>query len=266
MKPINIIVFSKDRAMQLDLFLRSFENVTDCWEYNIIVLYTCSDNSFASGYKKLMAKGYSNVFFLKETNFKANLIHCMENHPHTVFFMDDNIFIRPFDFYDEQMDVFNGDHKIACRSLRLNPNLIYCYPAQTKMRSPVFYENNVFEWAGAMGDYGYPMSLDGHIFRTKDIEPYIKDLDYSNPNTLEGRMAMFPLRQPKMMCYDKSIIINNPINKVQTVNNNIHGNITASFLNEKWLDGYSISLEPFIGINNFSCHQEMDITYDRHSN
>lgn len=258
---MNVIVFSKDRAMQLELFIRSFNKyVRDFNKYTIKVLYTYSNDLFKSGYEKLINMNYSNVQFIKETNFKNDLIQLIDKEiKYTVFFVDDIIFKNPFDFNDEQMDVFKKHGDILCLSLRLHPNLTYCYTMRVGMNKPNFLHHNIFYWKGENADFGYPMSLDGHIFRTKDILPYIVNLNYINPNSLESVMAINPLNIPKMICYDKSIIVNNPCNKVQTNNYNHYGNINQEYLNNKFLDNYIIDMINIDGINNISCHQEIEI-------
>ena len=119
----------------------------------------------------------------------------------------------------------------------------------------------VFKWHGEQGDYGYPMSLDGHFFRTNEIIALSKALTYNNPNSYEAILARYPLNRLKMICFEDSIIVNNPVNKVQNYNNNVHGNVTAEFLNEKFLDGYVIDFEDFKGVKNFACHQEIEINF-----
>lgn len=259
-QPINIIVFSKDRALQLELFLRSFKRfVLNDEAYKISVLYTHSDNLFKQGYDILMGLVSDNIVFIKEINFKADTIKLIDSqNPHTVFFVDDIIFKESFDFYDEQMALFNADQGIACRSLRLHPRLTYCYAENRNMKRPVFYQNNVFNWTKETGDYGYPMSQDGHIFRTNQIRQFHIDLDYHAPNTLEGKLHLQRRRMPpKMICYNKSKIINNPMNRVQFASINRCGNISAEFLNDKFLDGFIISLEPFVGMDNVAVHTEI---------
>ena len=54
-----------------------------------------------------------------------------------------------------------------------------------------------WHWMGMEGDWGYPMSLDGHIFRTAEIAPLLEHLDYRNPNVLEAALARRPLTLPK---------------------------------------------------------------------
>ena len=265
-KPINITVFSKDRAMQLELFIRSFNHfVVNNNLYVINVLYTHSDDRFKSGYDYLMNKGYPNVVFHKETDFKKNLLELVNPvNEHTIFFVDDIVFKNPFDFYDKQMEIFDWDASIICRSLRLHTDLNYCYPQQKAMKQPPFLNNNIFVWRGLKGDYGYPLSVDGNIYRTKDILPFAQELNYTNPNTFEGEMATrthgLP---PKMICYERSIVLSNPLNRVQTVNQNTCGTITAEFLNNKFLGGFIIDLKDFEGLHNRSCHQEVPVNFIR---
>lgn len=263
---INIIVFSKDRSMQLELFIRSFNrHVKNPNEHIINILYTYSNDAFKEGYNKLINMGYTNVNFVKENNFKLDLIKLVDaSVDFIVFFVDDIVFKNDFDFYDNQMDIFKNDNEILCRSLRLHTNLIYCYPMDLKIsKRPNFLEDNIFYWKGEQGPYGYPMSVDGHIFRTKEVLPLVKKLDYKNPNSFEGLMVTNSLNLSKMMCYDKSIVINNPCNIVQTNNPNIHGDVDVNKLNDKFLDGYTISLDNFDGIENIACHQEIGIILEK---
>ncbi len=262
-RPINIVVFSKDRAMQLDLFLRSFDTfVKNRDGYLINVLYTYSNDNFGAGYEKLIAERPNGIRWVKETQFKSDLLSLVEStHPYTVFFVDDDVIKDHFDFYDAQGQLFDNSEDILCRSLRLSRDIQYCYTKQTPTKQPVFRDNNIFKWKGMEGDFGYPMSVDGHIFRTSDILPLLWDLDYSNPNYLEGHLAQRPINRPKMVCYTKSIVMNNPINLVQSTSPNVHGNIPAAELNNMFLKGKTIALDNFIGINNVSCHQEMPLIF-----
>ena len=61
--------------------------------------------------------------------------------------------------------------------------------------------------------------------------------------------------------YDKSKIINIPVNKVQNFNNNVHGNISAEYLNEQYLNNKKIKLDNIEHFDNFSCHQEIDLIF-----
>jgi hypothetical protein len=192
---LNIIVFSKDRACQLELFLRSMKYYfKEFYESKINVLYTYSNDSFKNGYDKLIEiHNDDNINYIKETtNFKNHVL------------------------------------------MLLDPKKDYS---------------------------GYPMSLDGHFFRTSDILPLTRAIQFKNPNSYESILAGYPLNRPKMICFEDSIIINNPINKVQDFNNNHHGNISADFLNDKFLEGKIVDLEDFKGIKNTAVHQEIDVNF-----
>jgi len=265
---MNITVFSKDRALQLELFIRSFNKyVVDSNSYRINVLYTFSNTEYEKGYIKL-TEMYPDVKFIKETNFKQDVISLINPlEDYTIYFVDDDIFKNKIDFYDKQEEIFRKDSKILCRSLRLDNTQKRCYTMNlTYSKFPTFIKNGnslIFNWVNQQGDYGYPMSLDGHIFRTQELLPYINNLSYNNPNSLEGNMAAWvsghqTIKQ-KMICYEQSIIVNNPCNIVQTNNSNLHGSENPIKLNSDFLSGKIISLENIDGIENISCHQEIKI-------
>ena len=260
---INIIIFSRDRGAQLELLLRSMKIHFNEWKTSKInILYTYSNNLFNEGYK-ITKKLHPEFNYKLEKNFKNDLIPLIDkNKKFSVFFVDDIIFKEDFSLFDDKIKILENDKNILCLSLRLHPHLTYCYPARVKMVNPKPDENNKFNWINKTGDYSYPMSLDGSIFRTNEILPILLHLNYNNPNTLESRMASNPIQKPFMLMYEKSKIINNPANKVQTFNENIHGNISAEFINNQYLNGKKISLKNSIGINNISCHQEIDIIFD----
>jgi hypothetical protein len=250
--------------MQLDLFIRSFHKyVVNAEDYTIDVIAKYTNIGFMKGYEKLILSAPPNVMIYSETNFKNQLMRSIDySKPYIVFFVDDDVFVRPVDFFDEQMTIFEDFTKdILCRSLRLSPELNYCYPTDKPMKAPVMDDDNIFRWVGAVQDFGYPMSLDGHIFRTIELMSSLINMKYSNPNSLEGELAGRGLNpKSNMICYNKSIIINNPINKVQDVNNNRHGEVSVEWLNEQYLNGKKIDLEPFDNYNNHACHEIIPIT------
>lgn len=260
---VNIIVFSKDRACQLELFLRSMKlYFKEFSEYKINILYTYSDIKFREGYEKLFKiHSDENINYIKESQGFRNDVLLLLNpdNLHSVFFVDDIVFKNPFTLDCKQFKLFTLNDDILALSLRLDPYLTYCYSARVRMTPPNFDSNLLFKWYGLPGDYGYPMSLDGHFFRTKDILALTRALSFNNPNSYESVLSAYPLNRLKMICFEESVIVNNPINKVQNFNNNYHGNITADILNERFLEGEIIDLEDFKGIKNTSCHQEIEI-------
>jgi len=260
---MNIIVFSKNRAAQLELFIRSFKTyVKDPEKYELRVIYLPTEPQYDDGYKKLIEMGYKNIVYVKETVFYQDIVNFIDsNDKHLVFFSDDNIFKNHIDFDDDYIKQFDVDKEIACISLRLHPKLTFCYPMNIPMTPPQFMIDNTFYWKGLPGDYGYPMSVDGHIFRTDELLPTLQRGRFPNPTMLENFLVGNTLHSPKMLCYDKSIIVNNPCNRASTCAGNIHGKVDLQELNRKFLNGQLISLDNIDGIENISCHQEIEIKY-----
>jgi len=260
---LNIIIFSKDRSCQLELFIRSMKfYFKEFDQHTINILYTYSNDKFKEGYEKLFKiHNDKNINYIKETDvFKKHVLLLLDQkNPYTVFFVDDIVFKNSFTLNCKQFKLFSMNNEILTLSLRLHPYLTYCYAAKVRMSQPHFESNLSFKWYGETGDYNYPMSLDGNFYRTNDILALTKVLSFNNPNSYESILSGYPLNRPKMICFEESVIINNPINKVQNFNNNFHGNISAEFLNDKFLDDYIIDLYNFKGIKNSSCHQEIEI-------
>ena len=170
---INVIIFSCNRAAQLELLLRSMKFYwKEFYEYKINILYTYSDNRFKEGYEKLFKiHTDANINYIKESrNFKDHVLLLLNtDNLYTIFFVDDIVFKNSFTLDCKQFKLFTMNNEILTLSLRLHPYLTYCYPARIKMRPPMFDSNFAFKWYGTQGDYSYPMSLDAHFFRTKDI-------------------------------------------------------------------------------------------------
>ena len=263
----NVILFSKDRPSQLHLFIHSMkEYFVEFKEHKINILYTYSNSDYEKGYDKLKSiHTDTNINWIKENNFKIDLNNCFNKTVrYSTFFVDDNVFKEKFSVKDKEFKYFDDNKsELICLSLRLNLDLNWCYPARISMRKPniLHKDFNIIDWRNETGDYNYPLSLDGHIFLTKDILHFIESSNYNNPNSLESIMAstQHTLKKKKMIFYSKSKIFNIPMNKVQTYNNNIFGDISAETLNNEFLNDNIISLEELKGFNNTSCHQEVKI-------
>ena len=121
---MNIVVFSKDRACQLELFLRSISDYFEESSYfGINVLYTFTNTEFEKGYKKLIEM-YPDVRFKLEENFKEDLLSLIDfNKVYSVFFVDDIVFKEDFTVRSEKFELFTSSNDISCLTLRLHPRL-----------------------------------------------------------------------------------------------------------------------------------------------
>ena len=81
-----------------------------------------------------------------------------------------------------------------------------------------------WDWSVHYMDFGYPLSVDGHIFRTKEISKLTKKVSFENPNTYEAALQMFSnFPKSKMWAYKESVLVNSPTNVVQEVYPNRKG-------------------------------------------
>jgi hypothetical protein len=260
-------MFSKNRAPQLDLFLRSLVHNWDGYK-QINIVYTYTDIEYMKGYDKLITKYSSynikqiiSVSFFKEENFKNDILKMIDpTLPYFVFFSDDDVFINKFSEKDDVFKQFETDKNILCLSLRLGLHINYCYTARLNSPVPKIH-NNTWFWKPERGDWAYPMSATSHVFRTSEILPLLKEYSYYSPNTLEGKLAAKPIDKPLMLCYPVAKTFNIPANRVQTDNSNYCMNMDVAEFNKKYLEGKIINYETIKGIVPESCHKEVNLEF-----
>src|SRR5207302_811053 len=131
-----------------------------------------------------------------------------------------------------------SESEILALSLRMCPSIDRSYMLDESTPPPEFEHGTVWRWEGLPGDWGYPMSLDGHIFRTAELCPLIARLDFHNPNTLETELARAePPPMPKLICLSDAPVFNVPANLVQTTLRNRNAGGSAARLNRRFLNG-----------------------------
>jgi hypothetical protein len=184
---INAIVFSKDRAMQLNLLLESIElNSKDL--FRISVLYKSSNEKYENGYLIIKNK-YPNIKFIKEEDFKKQTLNLLNTELlYSCFFTDDDIIYKEIKS-DLIFKTIIDDLDIFCFSLRLGKNTTNCYTMRANNVIILLSEENgiiKWDWTKHYMDFGYPLSVDGHIFRTKEILKLSNIINFQNPNTYEA--------------------------------------------------------------------------------
>ena len=268
---INIIIFSKDRAMQLHLLLESILLNFDVEDYKLNILYKASNDEFNRGYN-IIRDLFPQFNYKKEESFKSDLLSLLHDSEYTVFFTDDDIIYKPLKITKNEINNIFTFSNANCFSLRLGLNTTNCYTMQrlnklNKYDTHSFYHDisliePIISWKVKDGtnDYAYPMSVDGHIFRTNYIKILCESIDYTNPNTFEALLSNFSNPEMVISSYEESKIVNSPINKVQNVFDNLAGinyGYSAEDLNEMFLDGVSFNLEKMNFNDIKGCHQEI---------
>ena len=183
------VVFSKDRAMQLDCTLRTLHrHCKDIEEASIKVIYTTSNQFHARAYQKLKEE-FPSIEFVKERAFRDDLLSRVSSSEYVLFLVDDNIFVRDFRLRDI-VGALKQDRAAIGVSLRLGRNTRYCYMLDKAQRLPEFDEAGdaflAFDWTASEYDFGYPLEVSSSAYRVPDILSLLKSLNFVNPNSLEA--------------------------------------------------------------------------------
>lgn len=268
--PVECIIFSKDRALQLHALLSSyFEKVSP--PPSVHILYQSSTASHQKAYEDVIAMftGDHTSFIRQKSDhsFREDIIHLLRSlqSEKIIFLVDDNLFIEDVDM--EDFAKFSTDKFVS--TLRMGVNLSECFPLQRKQPQPEFLpyllkepDKIVWRWDQSTYDWGYPLSLDGHLFSTREITVMTELISFNAPNSYESNLQRFNwLFLSRLgVSYCKAKIVNVACNKVQSENNNICGNIHQDYLLEQWHKGFQMNYRQIYGFVNKSAHQ--NITFD----
>lgn len=275
---VNAIIFSKDRPAQLDALLRSIREQAERWEDRgrWAIVYVASTPELLAGYARVQSEHASDALgFIEEgvsgLDFKQIVVNTMRaqhkanDAPWCMFLVDDMIFKRawPIDG-GEPMSRLKSDPRVLCLSLRLCPRYNFCYAENRRVRPPFMARYGRWNWRRASGDWGYPMSVDGNIFRYADMLPLVEQIGFRHPNSFEDELSKRPpKKRPLMTCHAEAVVVNLPVNRVQHEFQNRAGQehgISAEELNRAFLQGKRVDLAPVYALNdNRGCHHEMPL-------
>lgn len=238
------VVLAKDRPAQLDLLLRSLE-VNTPGLFDPIVVSDPAGPRFEKVVRLALAL--------------ANDLVC--------FMCDDAILYRP-----PPMRPIPVDDEL-CFSLRLGTNTVMQYPTGLAQRVPFTVSHSAltyaWRWQDADGDFGYPGSIDGHVFRRTELLEILDGRSFPNPTALECALVdgceTLRERRPMMACYPASVYVGNPVNRVSEQSNVRHGErfpADPAELTRRFQNGERLSLErmDFSGVD--GAHAELELVWE----
>lgn len=264
---MQFLIWSKDRACQLDMLIRSIlDNCVSSSGERIIpgpidILYTASDADYLASYEQL-AKQYPRISFVKEESFKRDTISLIKERT-ICFCTDDCVFFDNFGIQEELAEV------CSAFSYRLGFNTRYQHTLggiiQPSLNRYAEMPDNriVWKWTeySNIHDYGYPMSVDGHVFLSSRIIPLLKEIDFNNPNQLESQLFYKKYLMPQTLSsYTHSRMVNVPVNNMSGwTRSGEKFSYSTKELNEQFLSGkrfrYDIS-----GADVNAAHKEFSIS------
>lgn len=280
---ITSIIFSKDRPLQLDLCLKSIEENLKVSNRNIVI-YKCSNGKYQSAYEELSKSHRDVEFWPQSKSIFKDIYHSIlteSDNEFICFFVDDCIVYNNVYLDEKTLRQFqNGTSNFSCISLRLGQNI--CERSHEGVTFPDVPVSIVYSECGGWmainktnnlyGSYwSYSLSVDGHIFRKKDMEDMIIELwkvsqfkDWKQtPNEFESALQRFWTNSPPgIICPFQSAVVNSPNNKTQDSHPNRHGDVHSynqDTLLDMFLSGKRIEIEK-LEIKNVKCpHTEIDI-------
>lgn len=276
---IEAIIFSKNRAARLDLCLSSI--LLNCNIFKkIIVIYTYSDGH-KNSYKNLISDylDYSNIIFRQETlKLNEEFVYACNNleHPYVCFITDDTVFYRYCDVSAEDI-VKTFDSKTMTFSLRLGYNTLLQNYKTGEYQEPLFnaveINNKIIKWNYTkyypLLNYGYPISLDGHIYDRDEIQNLIECIPINSLRDFEGKLCLnyrnlYNTRKPNMCSLKQSVCVNIPIES------SLGGLYCSDKLEtsvEEELNNYNRGMRLDLSTGDFNkvegCHQEIKIGWTK---
>lgn len=272
---IEAIVFSRDRACQLDALLRSLELNLAATPLppRITVLWKATTPDFEEAYETCIAY-HTPVDWVREDDFAKDLERILPGSGLVVFFTDDDILFRRVGLGDAAAAL--EDEDVLAFSLRLGLNTTHCYPHDAAQGfpsseiEPTADDSTMrWRWRDAWLDFGYPMSLDGHVFRAADIRHTAIDLVPSNPNELEDGLAYIAAHKssgipPLLASYTQSALVGIPVNRVNETHPNRYARdlgMPADALNLRYLAGERIDIHAMDFTDIVGAHQELELVF-----
>jgi hypothetical protein len=265
MFPLPTIIFSKNRAAQLDILLRGMREHCSGVVPDVHILYRTTSPAFECGYAKLREKRIlPEIQWHRERMFKADLISILEGFPEkgpVMLLVDDVVFHRPCAL-DQLLQAFTKRHLfISLRCSRTYGTHVPRFIALTPF----------LEWRWTFRKprrtvWNYPFSVDGNIFHAGIVKALAKKLDFKAPNSLEGALHA---AKRSLMLWGKSralgplqpVLYNNPLNKVQAEGETFHGDQVPEMLNEKYCAGFVIDTVPLYAHVPKSTHDLAPVTF-----
>lgn len=297
---ISGIIFSKDRAMQLDAVLRSFYlHCRDAENISLSVLYRASTPRHQGQYTLLKEEYASRrVSFIQEDDFREDILSFLrqaltKNLSHRqhiwvrlataltlpvtikgryiLFLVDDNLFVRDFLIEECAQQLALAPTALGF-SLRLGRNTTWCYVVKSPQALPEFTvlpgQILKYNWPGKDYDFSYPLEISSSLYRLDEMYTFIRKLQFKNPNLLEGQMASrwrdFSSKKSELLCFEQSVTFCNPINMVQKVCENPVGTkeeYSNENLAERFESGDRIKVETYHDFIPNACHQEVDLEF-----
>lgn len=266
---LKIIIFSFNRALQLEALLASLRKFWKRPEVSVTVIYNASDETFQKGYN-ILQDDYKEYRFIKETRNSSCWHFCdyfslynlkkMLKYPnqrkqktnfrdlinaeladdkaeYVMFLTDDSAFFQEVNISDDDFAFIDKNPRQNQVSLRLGKNI-------TSQPQDICMVDGRMKWQfhehRDARSWGYEFSVDAHIYAKSLMREVLKKVIYNNPTSLEGNVVYYARENGLMdsgMTYESPFILSYPLNMVQNIANNESLDVSVELLNKLFLEG-----------------------------
>lgn len=222
-EPVDVIVMSKDRPLQLYALLESiYAYMTGI--HQISVIYHVRNEQFSKAYAKV-SKAFPQVEFVAQSrsnprgDFKSivcRVLHASQV-PYVMFAVDDIVVTDTVALFECAKNLQStGAYGFY---LRLGKDITESYSDRCVSGLPGLrnVSDTMYQWtfSASSGEWRYPNSLDMTVFDRTMVLHTFEKLAFCSPNTLEGTWAAMADFSKKGLCFEQSKMINIPLNLVQ---------------------------------------------------
>jgi hypothetical protein len=210
---LSVIVFSKDRPLQLQGYLESLIYFSNIDPSDISVLYKDSE---AISYSKLV-ESFPGICWLMETNFYQDTFNLIRGSKDFVMFgVDDVVFKEHIDF-PAAIDTLKLKPELFGFSLRLGENI---KPLPKDIET--FESHLEWNWkTSTEAHWNYPWELIATIYRSKEVIDIVSAFDpliTKNPNFFEAEVALNKskyISNKNLGCFKRGKCVVITVNRVQ---------------------------------------------------
>lgn len=257
---LHVIVFSKDRPLQLHGYLTSLFNRW-YWPTGTSVqvdVLVRQNEPYQDAYDAVQEEFDGRVAVNWESDFSRNLQALLDytKSDYTCFGCDDAVFVRPVSVGNVQ-DAFRACPYLLGYSLRLGLNIKRNYLAG-EIPQPGFLGESPLRWdasaATSQSDWGYPWELTGTVYPTMYVRAMVASLttvgQANTPNQLEhyGSLRWTVDTNCRLLaCPQQSALVVPTVNRVQDefANPLLGPELSPEFLLDCWNRGLRMDTQRF---------------------
>lgn len=265
---LHAVIFSKDRAAQLDSLLRSMRDHVAVPLAGTSVLYRASDESFGTGYKRVASRNHlPGTTWIEERSFRDDCISLLSSLPAgslVLTLVDDDVFFRTFN-NAAVLSAFSPSRHCAVS--------LVSYPVEEERtpglrRTPDYLE---WKWAYLIKPRGfrlYPFCLDAYVYSRDLLVRLLPGLDFKAPNSLEGALnrakrRLMVWRRGCLLATPEPCVFNNSLNRVQDESRTRNLDVSAEQLNERYCAGFEIDNAELYAARPGRCHFPVAVRFVR---